>query len=299
MAKTVLEDLYEAYLTPRGSPLEGKSNPFIPRQVATPTPPPAAKPQSPPPAQSQPEPEEEQTTVQLAGPSQPLAPSPALASAAGASLGPVATARYTGGPMDLGGYYAAVRQHESGGNPNASSGIASGLYQFTMPTWLGVGRAHPELGLTAANINDPARQNAAMKILTADNMKFLQDNGVDPSPKNTFMTHFLGSNAPPFIKTMQSAPTAAAAPMFPKEAAANPTVFYNKDGSPRSLEQVYNLQTRNFPSSWGQTAKVGYDPNSATYGPSSVGGVQYRDAKSSQVVNASDMASVPSDALPP
>jgi hypothetical protein len=278
MARSVLDDLYEQYLTPHtGATLEGKSNPFIAPPSAVQTPPlPQAQTTKPLSTTTTPAPQEEEPTVQLAGPSQALSPaasSSALSSASGASIEPIGQSggqSYTGGPMNLSNYYAMVQKHESGGNPNASSGIASGLYQFTMPTWLGLARTHPELGLTAANITDPGKQNAAMQILTAQNMQFLASNGVDPNPKNTFMTHFLGPNAPPFIKSMEANPNAPAAPLFPKEAAANRPVFYNSDGSPRSLSQVYNLQTRSFAPSWStQTAQA---PRPAALPASPAGG---------------------------
>jgi hypothetical protein len=144
-------------------------------------------------------------------------------------------------------YYARVRQHESGGDDTISNGVAYGRYQFTPQTWLGVAIKHPELGLDKTNILDPAKQDEAMRALTADNAAVLQKNGLEVTPENLFMLHFLGAGGgPKFLKAFQADPSANAAALFPLETRYNPTIFHKPDGQPRSLGEVYGLMTKTF-----------------------------------------------------
>jgi hypothetical protein len=98
------------------------------------------------------------------------------------------------GSSDLDDYYASVKVAESGGNPNAKSktASASGLYGFTDGTWKKVMQAHPEAGLTLAGKNNPAQQEIAIRLLTADNEKVLRANGVPVNNQTRYMAHFLG-----------------------------------------------------------------------------------------------------------
>ena len=147
----------------------------------------------------------------------------------------------------LASYYAKVRQHESGGDDSISNGVAYGRYQFTPQTWLGVAIQHPELGLDKTNILDPAKQDQAMKALTADNAATLQKSGLEVTPENLFMLHFLGAGGgPKFLKAFQADPSANAAALFPLETRYNPTIFHKPDGQPRSLGEVYGLMTKTF-----------------------------------------------------
>lgn len=144
-------------------------------------------------------------------------------------------------------YYQKVRAHESGGNDAASSGVAYGRYQFTPQTWLAVAIKHPELGLDKANILDGAKQDAAMRALTQDNAAVLQKNGIEVTPQNLFMLHFLGEGGgPKFLREMQANPSANAAALFPLETRYNPTIFNKPDGQPRTLAEVYGLMTKSF-----------------------------------------------------
>jgi hypothetical protein len=144
-------------------------------------------------------------------------------------------------------YYAKVRQHESGGDDTISNGVAYGRYQFTPQTWLGVAIRHPELGLDKTNIFDPAKQDEAMRALTADNVAVLQKSGLEATPENLFMLHFLGAGGgPKFLRALQADPSANAAALFPLETRYNPTIFHKPDGQPRSLGEVYELMTKTF-----------------------------------------------------
>lgn len=144
-------------------------------------------------------------------------------------------------------YFSTVRRRESGGNDLAWNGTAAGRYQFTPQTWLGVAAAHPELGLRPEDIWSGEKQEIAMRAHTADNARVLQENGLPADPGNLYMMHFLGTGGgPKFLKAMQANPSADAEAMFPLEAKYNSPVFFEKDGHPRTLGQIYGLMTKDF-----------------------------------------------------
>jgi hypothetical protein len=167
-------------------------------------------------------------------------------------------------------FYATAMQHESGGKniPNAAGGwgAAGGYYQFTPATYAGIRAARPDLNLPA-NIQDASQdqQTAAYHELTRQNAAALQSANLPVNDKNVFMGSFLGgAGATKFLVAMNQNPDANAAAMFPTEAKANPTVFYDQ-GQPRSLQQVYALQTGPF----GSGNTTGFGTNLNTTAPAS------------------------------
>jgi len=148
------------------------------------------------------------------------------------------------------GYLGALIQQESGGNINAQSetSSANGLYQFTQGTWDVMRRLHPDLNLPATvSQATGAQQTQAVEALTNDNRAQLRRAGIEPNDKNTYLAHFLGAGgAEMLIRAAQQNPNAPAADILPDAANANRKVFYNPDGTPRSVTDVYNLQTRRF-----------------------------------------------------
>lgn len=164
-------------------------------------------------------------------------------------------------------FYHTAMMHESGGKniPNAAGGwsAAGGYYQFTPPTWAAMRAAHPELNLPA-NIADANQdqQTAAYHQLVNTNVAALQAANLPINDKNVFMASFLGGGgATKFLSAMKDNPNASAADLFPKEAQANPTIFY-ANGKPRSLNDVFALQTGKF----GTGNTTGFGPN-ATAAP--------------------------------
>jgi hypothetical protein len=162
----------------------------------------------------------------------------------------------------LNDFYHTAMMHESGGKniPNSAGGwgAAGGYYQFTPPTWASVRAAHPELKLPA-NVADANQdqQTAAYHQLVNTNVQALQGANLPINDKNIFMASFLGGGgATKFLTAMNQNPGASAADLFPAEAKANPTVFY-ANGKPRSLNDVYALQTGQF----GTSNTTGFGPN--------------------------------------
>lgn len=171
-------------------------------------------------------------TQPAAGPAAPRGP--AFASADGAA----------------GDYLKTVRGVESGGNPNARNpnSTATGIDQFTAGTWAGLARKYPELGLTPNGRTDPAQSTRAMEAFTRDNAKALTAAGVPITPGNLYVSHFLGeAGGPKFIAgAMQNPDAPATAFVSPGAAAANRTIFYNRDGTPKTAGQVYAERTSKF-----------------------------------------------------
>ncbi|MEN3208648.1 hypothetical protein PUR23_01200 [Methylorubrum populi] len=166
------------------------------------------------------------------------------AAAAPAQSGPVAAAptfAATGGGM--GDYLATTRAKESGGNDLAANpnSTALGRYQFTKDTWAGLAKKYPDLGLTPNGRTDPDQQERAMQAFTRDNAQALTAAGITINPQNLYGAHFLGAGgASRFIPGALSNPDAPATSLVgPGVASANRTVFFNRDGSPKTAGEVY------------------------------------------------------------
>ncbi|CAO4179688.1 Transglycosylase SLT domain-containing protein [Methylorubrum populi] len=154
----------------------------------------------------------------------------------------------TGGAM--GDYLSTTRATESGGNDLAKNpaSTATGRYQFTKDTWAGLARKYPDLGLTPDGRTDAAQQERAMQAFTNDNARALTAAGVPINPGNLYVSHFLGeAGGPRFITGALSSPDAPATDFVtPGAARANRTIFFNRDGSPKTAGEVYAERTGRF-----------------------------------------------------
>ncbi|MBC7505115.1 MAG: lytic transglycosylase domain-containing protein [Sandarakinorhabdus sp.] len=154
---------------------------------------------------------------------------------------------------------------ESGLDPAAQARTSSarGLYQFTNATWLETVRKHGAehgLGWAADAIANGAaragtaaratilglRDNAEAAALMAG--EFASDNGAALAARlgravgatDLYMAHFLGAGgAAKFLAVLAGAPGTAAASILPAAAAANRRVFFAKDGTARTVAEVY------------------------------------------------------------
>lgn len=147
-------------------------------------------------------------------------------------------------------YYETLYGQESGNNPQARSATSSatGLGQFTTGSWAGLMRARPDLGLTVNGRTDPAQARRATQALTEQNAAVLDSHGFSPTFGNLYMTHFLGqAGGPRFLRGLAQDPGAPAAHYASPDAVrANQRIFFRRDGTPRSVAEVYALQTRRF-----------------------------------------------------
>ena len=167
-------------------------------------------------------------------------------------------------------YLLGQAKLESGLNATAKAGTSSarGLYQFVDQSWLRVVKAHgAENGLAwAANaisttsggratVNDPTLKRAILALRNdpsaasmmaaehaSDNKDALESaTGRTATGTDLYMAHFLGlGGARSFLTAMQANPDKSGAAMFPAAARANRGVFFNGDGSSRSLSEIYN-----------------------------------------------------------
>ena len=171
---------------------------------------------------------------------------------------PVMASNGIGGGKVTDAFKKKVRRRESGNrddakNPNSS---ATGRYQFTEGTWLGLMKNHPGLGLTANGRGDAEQQERAMDKLIDINSAVLKQNGIPVSEANLYVLHFMGEGAGPDL--LGSDPSEDAAALFPKEAAANKTIFFNKDGTGKPVGKVLQDLTRKF-SQQGGPAPIYYN----------------------------------------
>lgn len=142
-------------------------------------------------------------------------------------------------------YLRILGQVESGNNPNAkaSTSSAAGLYQFTESTWNSMVK-QMNLPYTTNDRYDPIKSNKVVKQFTQNNLNYISKN-IKPIEQITYtdmyMAHFLGNGgATHFFRALNSDSNTIAANVLPNAAKANKNVFYHKDGTPKTVGEVYN-----------------------------------------------------------
>ncbi|PCI00765.1 MAG: flagellar biosynthesis protein FlgJ [Alphaproteobacteria bacterium] len=161
----------------------------------------------------------------------------------------------------------------------AKTSSATGLYQFIDQTWLGTVKQHgSKHGLSdaaskiqkdfqgrffVANDADKAsildlRKNPRIASLMAaefasGNQKYLESKiDRDANSTDLYFAHFLGAGgASKFLSAMEDDPDQAAAPLLKSAANANKNIFYNSNGSQKSLNQIY----KNFEAKFSNVTK--------------------------------------------
>lgn len=193
-------------------------------------------------------------------------------------------ARQTGVDFD---FLVKQAQVESSMNPTARArtSSATGLYQFIDSTWLGTMQRHGERfglgdfaarisldGKGAAYVADPVQRAEILALRNDPQIASLmaaglaQDNrahlapilGREPDHSELYLAHFLGAGgAGRFLSAMEQNPDQPAASLFRAPAAANRPVFYNPDGSPRSLAGVMEHLSNKLDRARGGTPAAG------------------------------------------
>ncbi len=173
----------------------------------------------------------------------------------------------TGVPFD---YLMAQARVESSLDPDAQAGTSSaaGLFQFTKQTWLATLSQHggnhgldwaanaiskgtdgqyrvadPDLRSQILGLRfDPDASSSMAAEFADDNAQLLRNRfGEEPESVDLYLAHFLGAHgATEFLSAWRANPNAAAAPLNPAAASANRSIFYNSDGSEKSLDQIRN-----------------------------------------------------------
>lgn len=165
-------------------------------------------------------------------------------------------------------YLLQTAIRESSLNPQAKAGTSSatGLFQFLSGTWLQVMKEQgPRLGYQqyadqitpdgdgGYRVRDPDLRAKILKLredpqvasdlaaaYTKANGDYLQQRfGRMPSAGELYIAHFLGAQgAEKMFTAGLSNPDQLAAPLFPKQAAANRSIFY-RNGQSRTVREVY------------------------------------------------------------
>ena len=195
-------------------------------------------------------------------------------------------------------YLLAAAKMESDFNPSAgaSTSSAHGLYQFIDQTWLatvkdagsqfGYGQYADAITKTSSGdytVSDPSMYRSIMKLrddpvassamagaLTQSNSFQLTGRiGRRPTDGELYMAHFLGvGGAATLINSAVDNPQASAAKLFPSAAAANRSIFYDRQGNARSVSDVYAVLNARYSgaadSSATQTALAMYGASPTT-----------------------------------
>lgn len=161
----------------------------------------------------------------------------------------------------------AMRESSLDYEAKSKTSSALGLFQFTEQSWLGTLKKHgAELGLgsyaeaitqsakgryTVANAaqraeilalrEDPHASALMAGAYTQDSAEILESRiGRSASEGELYIAHFLGAGgAAKLIEASEETPNARADMLFPAAAAANRSIFYAKDGTPRSAAEVH------------------------------------------------------------
>jgi hypothetical protein len=130
-------------------------------------------------------------------------------------------------------------QVESGFKSNAKAGTSSatGLYQFTKATWQDMLQKHgKQYGLDKnADPNDPKANSLMAAEFIKDNQKALKSSGIPATDGALYLMHFLGPGATKLLKANRNG---SAAKLFPEAAKSNASIFYNKDGSEKTVGDI-------------------------------------------------------------
>jgi hypothetical protein len=164
-------------------------------------------------------------------------------------------------------YLLGQAKIESSLNPTAraATSSATGLYQFIDQSWLAIVDKHGAqygLGWAADAIQqsggryyvaDPDLRQQILDLRkhpetasvmaaehAADNKTYLESRlGREAQPVDLYLAHFLGvGGAAKFLSAHDRAPDATAASLFPAAARANRSIFYDRQGMPRSFTEI-------------------------------------------------------------
>jgi len=139
--------------------------------------------------------------------------------------------------------FAAI---ESGFNPSAHAkgGSASGLFQFIDSTWnMMIKKYGPKYGIAPGTNQFDPRANALMGAEYLKNNAQIISKAVGRAPTQTdlYLAHFMGTGGA--TKLLKADPDTIAANLFPKEASANPNIFY-PGKQPITIKGMYNNITQ-------------------------------------------------------
>jgi hypothetical protein len=146
---------------------------------------------------------------------------------------------------DLNTYLKKIAIVESGGQKDAKAkgSSASGLFQFTEGTWQETTKKMGK-NYSLEDRFDPKKSAEVAAYFTQQQRTQLEKGtGKTASDADLYMAHFLGAGgATKFLNALSRTPDAPASTgASPDQINANPTIFKDKTGQERTLQEVYNL----------------------------------------------------------
>ena len=134
---------------------------------------------------------------------------------------------------------------ESGFRPKVGAGTssASGLYQFIDGTWKAMlAKYGSKYGLSQGALKGDARANALMGAeYLKENAAIIRSMGVKVTDELIYAAHFAGAGGvKQIIRGLKNNPESIAANDMRAQAKANHSVYYNKDGSAKTYQELYN-----------------------------------------------------------
>jgi len=133
---------------------------------------------------------------------------------------------------------------ESGNNPKAKAktSSATGAHQFIDGTWQDMSKKY-RLGYGLEDRYDPKKSEQVAKLYTQENESYLKPIvGRELNDAERYLGHFLGAGgASNLLKTWLQDPNIPISQvMSPQQMSANRSIAYNKDGSPKTVGDIYN-----------------------------------------------------------
>lgn len=141
-------------------------------------------------------------------------------------------------------YYDRTAKAESNGNPNAknSQSSARGLFQFTTGTWRAVVGRYG-LGYSDNDRFDKYKSKEVMEYFTKENADQLKNYGIEPNNTDLYTAHFMGvGGAHKLLSAQRENPNQSVYSVATSaQINANKTIFLNKNGSPKTVGEVYQI----------------------------------------------------------
>jgi hypothetical protein len=169
-------------------------------------------------------------------------PMPTSKDAKGARKSMEAVAAMTGVPVEYLMIFCAMESNFDWTAKAGAGGSATGWFQFINSTWDWM------VSLNGAKYGFPADMGRRLRLdprmnalMGAEYMKYSmgvikKGTGKDPSDIDLYIAHFMGPGTA--VKWINMDKSTIGSSAFPKEAAANPSVFKEKGGQPRTLGQI-------------------------------------------------------------